>query len=313
MQVTMSFQATCCVCIEHGYSQQGVNCVPFCFFLFYLRAKSWVQAPTAIVIKTPLTWCSCNSLWPDNQCLHYETRVHSGFRPFFLNKRNVSVSCLRFIIFFLIHWWSLAKSRTLFQLFITSKACLRHTRVKKNIYNNEEQCNGAANDQCFGFGCSRRECSWRATHAADTCNNICIYSVYTYIVDKDTHYNVMQAWWKYSLSIWHAHANTSAPVIMECLSFGASCNLAGMTCILISNPLPATSYAPCQPSHQVCPLPTSPARSHIRRHPPVSVHTRPAAADYHALRQPAEQTLFFYLPLAGFPRYVSAQGKVIVG
>lgn len=52
---------------------------------------------------------------------------------------------------------------------------------------------------------------------------------------------------------------------MECLLFGASRNLAGMTRVLISNPPPAASYAP---SHQVCPLLTSPACSHARRHPP---------------------------------------------
>lgn len=82
---------------------------------------------------------------------------------------------------------------------------------------------------------------------------------------------------------------------MECLLFGASRNLAGMTRVLISNPPPAASYAP---SHQACPLLTSPACSHVRRHPPphppVSVHARPAAADYHAVRQPAERTLFFF-------------------
>lgn len=31
----MSFQATCCVCTEHGYSQQEVNSVLFCFFILF--------------------------------------------------------------------------------------------------------------------------------------------------------------------------------------------------------------------------------------------------------------------------------------
>lgn len=130
----MSFQATCCVCTEHGNSQQEVNSVLFMFFYFFLRAKSWVKARTSVGIKTPHAWSSCNSRWPDNQCLHYETRVLSGFISLlFWTKEMFLFHVCTGCFLPLIRWWSLAKSRALFELFITNngKVCLRRTWLEK--------------------------------------------------------------------------------------------------------------------------------------------------------------------------------------